>query len=159
MGAGQRRKGNRIENEIVHRFLEIGIHAERVPLSGASKYRDNGADVDIYLCGPKDSAEAPLVAEVKARKDGRGFTTLENWIGDADLLVLRRDRADPLVALPWSTLVRIAKKLQQCHVEQPSHRRPRLVAICEKPAPDAGESDAETQEGQANGARTSISAR
>jgi hypothetical protein len=38
---------------------------------------------------------APLVCEVKARKSGEGFMTLERWLGDADALFLRRDRAEP----------------------------------------------------------------
>ena len=30
---------------------ELGIAAERVPLSGAPRYRGNGADVDLYVFG------------------------------------------------------------------------------------------------------------
>jgi hypothetical protein len=50
-----------------------------------------------------------LVCEVKARKSGEGFAMLERWLGDADALFLRRDRAEPLVALPrrvWALLVK-----------------------------------------------------
>ena len=46
---------------------------------------------------------APFVAEVKARKNGSGFTQLEKSLGEYQVLFLRRDRADPLVVLPWST--------------------------------------------------------
>jgi hypothetical protein len=45
--------------------------------------------------------EAPLVAECKARKNGAGFTTLEAWLSDYDLLFLKRNNAEPLVVLPW----------------------------------------------------------
>ena len=45
----------------------IGVHVERVPLSGASRYRGNGADVDVYARGKE---EAPFVCEVKSRKNG-----------------------------------------------------------------------------------------
>ena len=38
-GARHRRKGNRVEREIVDIHKAIGIHAERVPLSGASRYQ------------------------------------------------------------------------------------------------------------------------
>jgi Holliday junction resolvase len=72
-----RDKGARIEREIV---TELGIKAERVPLSGASRYRGNGSDVDVYTFGPD---AAPLVCEVKARASGKGFATLERWLGDA----------------------------------------------------------------------------
>jgi hypothetical protein len=70
-----------------------------VPLSGQSRYRGNGADVDIYVHG-KD--EAPWIAEVKARGDGGGFLTIERWLSDHDALFLIRDRATPLVVLPWA---------------------------------------------------------
>ena len=103
-GARHRQKGNRAEREIVQLHRDMGIHAERVPLSGASRYRDNGADVDIYAFG-KD--EAPLVAEVKARATGEGFAMLERWLAEYDILFLRRDRAHPLVLLPWSTWKRL----------------------------------------------------
>lgn len=75
-----------------------------MPLSGAARYRGNGADVDLYVFG-RDAA--PLVCEVKARASGEGFATLERWLGDADVLFLRRDRAEPLVVLPWSTWARL----------------------------------------------------
>lgn len=110
MSAASRRKGNRIEREIVALHFDIGIHAERVPLSGASHYRGNGGDVDVY---PLGTDEAPLVAEVKARKNGGGFTTISRWLGDNDVLFLRQDREDPLVLLPWRTWARCLKSLRR----------------------------------------------
>jgi hypothetical protein len=50
-----------------------------------------------YALGPD---AAPLVCGVKARKSGKGFAMLERWLGDANVLFLRRDRAEPLIALP-----------------------------------------------------------
>src|SRR5262249_62079704 len=97
-GARHRRVGNACEREVVDRHHALGIKAERYPLSGASRFRGSGHDVDIYVFG---NEEAPLVAEVKKRKDGAGFTTLENWLGQYDLLVLRRNHADPMIVLPW----------------------------------------------------------
>ncbi len=73
-GAGHRRKGTRLEREIVARHEALGIRAERYPLSGASRFRGSGHDVDLYAFGP---GEAPIVGEVKGRKSGAGFTTLE----------------------------------------------------------------------------------
>ncbi len=98
MSRSQRDKGARREREIVNRHLEMGVHAERVPLSGATHYQGGGHDVDIYPYGLDAGA---LVGEVKARKDGVGFVTLERWLGENDLLFLWRDRAEPLVVLPW----------------------------------------------------------
>jgi hypothetical protein len=97
-GRGSRQKGNRIERELVDLHRALGIHAERYPLSGASRFRGSGHDIDIYAFG-KD--EAPLVAEVKARKNGGGFVQLEKWLGEFDALFLRRNNATPLVVVPW----------------------------------------------------------
>jgi Holliday junction resolvase len=96
-GARHRRKGDRIEREVVARHRALGIHSERYPLSGASRFRGSGHDIDIYLCMDK----APLVCEVKGRKNGAGFITLEKWLGEYDALFLRKNNADPLVLLPW----------------------------------------------------------
>ena len=108
-GRRSRDKGNRSERELVERHKALGVHAERYPLSGASRFRGSGHDIDLYIFG-RD--EAPAVAECKARKSGGGFTTLERWLGDFDLLVLRRDRADPLVLLPWRTWAALLKRVR-----------------------------------------------
>lgn len=97
MGKPSRDKGLRRERALVEIHKQSGFAAERVPLSGATHYRSNGADIDIYARG---TAEPPLVAEVKARGDGEGFKTLERWLGSHDALFLWRDRAAPLVVVP-----------------------------------------------------------
>ena len=70
MGRASRQKGKRIELDIVARHKSMGIHAERVPLSGAAHYQGNAADVDVYMLG-RD--QAPLCCEVKGRKSGGGL--------------------------------------------------------------------------------------
>lgn len=104
MGKASRDKGARLEREIVERHRTLGIKAERYPLSGASRFRNSGHDVDAYIFGPN---KAPAVCEVKGRKNGAGFTTLEKWLGEYDALFLRRNHADPLVVLPWRVWVRL----------------------------------------------------
>jgi Holliday junction resolvase len=106
----QRDKGQRIEREIVDRHGELGVHAERYPLSGASKFRNSGHDIDLYIFGKH---EPPAVAEVKSRKASGGFTTIERWLGEYDALFLRRDRADPMVLLPWNTWVALLEKIRR----------------------------------------------
>ena len=108
-GAKHRRKGSRIERELVDAHRTLGIHAERYPLSGASRFRGSGHDLDVYLFGRE---QAPLVAEVKARKSGDGFVQLERWLGDFDALFLRRNHAEPLVVIPWRLWARIAETVQ-----------------------------------------------
>ena len=105
-GRAPRQKGDRREREIVALHGAMGVHAERVPLSGAAGGRFSG-DVDIYVFG---KSEAPMVSEVKSRKDGQGFITLERWLGDNDLIFLRRDRAEPMVVLPWISYQRLMTK-------------------------------------------------
>jgi hypothetical protein len=109
-GRRSRDKGNRVERELVELHRALGIHAERYPLSGASRFRGSGHDIDIYIYG-RD--EAPLVAESKARKNGAGFTTLEKWLGDYDLLVLRRNHADPMIVLPWRIWQRLLERVRR----------------------------------------------
>ena len=109
-GAHHRRKGSRAEREIVSRHAELGVPGERYPLSGASRFRGSGHDVDLYLFGRH---EAPIAAEVKARATGAGFATLEKWLGDHDVLFLRRSGADPIVALPWRLWARILGEVRR----------------------------------------------
>lgn len=104
MSRMSQRKGNRIEREIIDAHKKIGVHGERYPRSGATHFRGSGHDVDIYAFG-KD--EAPLIAEVKARGEGQGFALIERWLGDYDLLFLKRDRGEAMVVLPWATWQRL----------------------------------------------------
>jgi Holliday junction resolvase len=109
-GARHRRKGARIEREIVERHKKLGIHAERYPLSGASQFRGSGHDIDLYLFG-RD--EALVVEEVKGHKDGAGFAMLKRWLAEYAALFLRRNNADPMVLLPWCTWSRILERVQR----------------------------------------------
>jgi Holliday junction resolvase len=109
-GARHRRKGDRCEREIVALHLALGIHSERMPHSGAMRYRGHGADVDVYALGRE---ECPLVSECKSRKAGGGFVQLERWLGENDLLFLRRDHAEPLVLLPWRVWARLLAKVRR----------------------------------------------
>ena len=89
-GARHRQKGNRAEREIV------------------DLHRGSGHDIDLYPFGRE---AAPLVAEVKARKDGAGFVQLEKWLAEFDALFLRRNNANPLVLLPWRVWVALLTKI------------------------------------------------
>ena len=95
--AGRRRKGSRVENLLVKAHEADGIKAMRVPLSGA-------------MAGWKgDLRVGELVAEVKARANGEGFSTLNRWLGENDLLFVKQDRKQPLVVMPWGVYVRLLK--------------------------------------------------
>jgi hypothetical protein len=108
MGKSSRDKGLRRERAIVEIHTKCGIHAERVPLSGASHYQGNGGDIDIYARG---RGAPPYTAEVKARGNGGGFKMLAGWLAGHDALFLWQDRAAPLVVLPlhvWLELLSLA---------------------------------------------------
>src|SRR5262249_24802801 len=109
-GACHRQKGDRIERELVERHRALGVHAERYPLSGASRFRGSGHGLHVYAFGNEG---APLVAEVKKRKDGSGFVTLEAWLADYDILFLRRNNADPLIVLPWRVWARLLERVRR----------------------------------------------
>jgi Holliday junction resolvase len=100
MGRKSRDKGNRIERELVRLLQAAGFAAERVPLSGAAHGRF-GSDVSVPLLG------ADRRVEVKARCDG--FRELYKWLDGSDLLVVRADRAEPLVVVPLRLAIEIAK--------------------------------------------------
>lgn len=98
MGKSQRDKGSRVEREIVKKLNDLPtVEAERVPLSGAAGGSYAG-DISMRI------QDKGFTAEVKARKNGAGFVTLERWLGKNDLLILKRDRQEPMVVLPWETL-------------------------------------------------------
>ena len=99
-GSRRRRKGDRVEREIVELHRGLGLRAERVPLSGAQRYRNSSHDIDVY---PFGAESAPLVCEVKSRKSGAGFITLKSWLGEFDVLFLKRNNTNPLVCLSWRT--------------------------------------------------------
>ena len=85
-GDRSRAKGDRIEREIVSRHAAIGIKAKRDPLSGGSRFRESGHDLDIYAFG---TDEGTLVAEAKSRSpDG---ASLLRWHDE----VVTASRHDP----------------------------------------------------------------
>jgi len=95
MGRMQRNKGARVEREIVNLHHDIGIAASKESRSGHT--------------GPDLLIGDDLVCEVKARRNGEGFTQLERWLGNNDVLFLKRDRQKPMVCLSWSTWIRLVR--------------------------------------------------
>ena len=104
VGRMSRTKGGRVERELVNKLKDAGIAAERVPLSGAAGGTFSG---DVLIQGA-------LIAEVKARKDGEGFKTLEGWLGENDMLLLKRNNAEHLAVMPWDVLVTFLTNMDHC---------------------------------------------
>ncbi len=95
MTSKSKQKGSAFEREIVKLHLGMDIKAKRVPLSGA----------DANYKGDVDIMNGRFIGECKKRKEGTGFKVIENWLGNHDMLFLRRNRAEPMVVLPWDTYV------------------------------------------------------
>ena len=102
-----RNKGAEGEREVVALHKAMKVHAERVPLSGAMAYRDNGEDVDVYALG-RD--EAPMVCQVKRQKTDAGWKTLLGQLGEADALFFRTDRGKWHVTMPIESYERLVKR-------------------------------------------------
>jgi Holliday junction resolvase len=98
-GRASRDKGNRAERAIVRLLQARGFASERVPLSGAMRGRFGG-DVSVPLLG------VDRRVEVKVRRSG--FRQLYAWLEGHDFLVVRADRAEPLIVLRLKSAAEIA---------------------------------------------------
>ncbi len=96
-GRSPRRKGVRVERELVQQLCELGLPCERVPLSGAAGGAWSG-DIHIELRGRTRKIE------VKARHE---FRTLHGWLAGNDLLLLKADRQPPLAVLSLALLAEL----------------------------------------------------
>lgn len=103
-GSKHRRKGTRVENKLKDMLVAAGIQCRRQPDSGAFGTLTNQQDLtgDLFIGGR-------YRAEVKARKTGAGFKTLEGWMGDNDFLFLVRDRQTPMVCMTWERYVELQR--------------------------------------------------
>ncbi len=103
-GRPPKRKGNRVERELVQLLCELGLPCARVPLSGAIGGAWSG-DIHLLLQG------STYKIEVKARRE---FRTLQQWLAQPDLLLLKPDRQPPLAALPMTLLVKLLAAVPSC---------------------------------------------
>jgi hypothetical protein len=94
-GRRSRQKGSRVELAIVHALQEHGFVAEKTSRTGYA-----GSDLSMSLLG------VDRRVEVKCR--GTGFRQLYKWLTDADLLIIKSDRAEPLVVIPITLAIEIA---------------------------------------------------
>ena len=97
MASPAQQKGSRRERSIVELFVGYGIDAQRVPLSGAAGGLFSG---DIVI-------NEELKAEVKSRKDGKGFACIEKWKGENDILFVWKDYGKPMAVIDAELLAEI----------------------------------------------------
>ncbi len=99
-----RLKGSEGEREVVQLHRDMGIHAERVPLSGAMAYQGNGEDVDVQ---PFGQDQPPLACQVKRQATDAGWKTVLGQLGQACALFFRQDRGGWFVLMPLDTYKRL----------------------------------------------------
>ena len=90
MSNPQKRKGTRVEREMVKRLHALG-EAYRIPLSGAIE--GFKGDIKVNLNGRW------YTAEVKARKSPP--KQILGWLGEHDFLFIKPDYAEPVVVMTW----------------------------------------------------------
>ena len=95
-GRSPKRKGTRVERELVNELVKLGLPCFRVPLSGAA-YGE--CDIHVPLLG------RTLRVEVKSRQDA--FRQLYCWLDKANLLIVKADRRAPLAVLPLELMVEL----------------------------------------------------
>ena len=89
-GAGPRRKGSRAEREVVKLLNDAGMHAKRVPLSGAAE----GYEGDVACSDLPEPIEVKVGSQVPV--------TVFRWLDGKRTLFMRRDRGEWIVAMRWS---------------------------------------------------------
>jgi hypothetical protein len=97
-GRGPKRKGSRVEREVLALLKEAGLEARRVPLSGSAPGYPGDLEVEVPGLGK-------VLVEVKARKR----LALEAWLEGRALLVLKPDRRPPLAVLPLEALLALVR--------------------------------------------------
>ncbi len=113
-GRMSKRKGTRVELEMRNQLRESGLEADRVPLSGAA----GGVYSHDLVLGHRRSGfgsivmsdgEDGLSVEVKSRKDGVGFKTIQGWLDGPDLLVLKSNRHEPFVVMDMELFLKLMR--------------------------------------------------
>jgi Holliday junction resolvase len=100
-GRGPKRKGSRFELEIVRLLQELGLAAEKVPLSGQVKGGKYDCDVSVPVRG--------VDRRVECKRRARAFMTIDAMLGGNFAVVVRDDRSRPLVVMTLEQWAELAK--------------------------------------------------
>jgi hypothetical protein len=100
-GRGPKRKGNAFEREITALLQELGLAAERVPLSGAVKTSRFDHDISCPVRG--------VDRRIECKRRGRAFATIDTMLGGHFALIVRDDRSRPLIVMTLPTFAELAR--------------------------------------------------
>jgi hypothetical protein len=100
-GRAPKRKGSGFEREVVALLQELGLAAERVPLSGAVKTSRFDHDISCPVRG-KDR-------RLECKRRARAFGTVDVMLGSNFAVVVRDDRSRPLVVMTLAAFAELAR--------------------------------------------------
>ena len=99
MGIKSRRKGARIELDVLHTLQDAGVKCEKLSYAWKKTH-----DVKVRML------ERDCQLEIKCRASG--FRQLYKWLEPVDLLVVRADRSEALAVMPLSMLIELIKSVK-----------------------------------------------
>lgn len=100
-GAGAKTKGMKFERDCVAALLAAGVHAEKVPLSGAVKGGSFEGDIIVNLGqGVYDRRDGGVdIKKFECKIRQRAWLDLYQWLEGNFGLFIRRDKGEALVVL------------------------------------------------------------
>ena len=104
-GRASKQKGNRGERHVVNLLRKAGMVANRLPLSGAMRGAYGGCDVTVTAFDREH--------RIEVKHHANGFQRLYSWLANkgkpVDLLVVRCDRAEPLVVMTLERFIELSR--------------------------------------------------
>jgi hypothetical protein len=125
-GRSPKRKGNGFEREVVVALQELGLAAERVPLSGSVKTSKFDHDISCPVRG--------IDRRIECKRRKRSFKTIRDMLAGNFALIVRDDNSPPLVIMSIPAFAELARQpvVRDCPADPfPAHEagRPPSVAI------------------------------
>jgi Holliday junction resolvase len=122
-GRSPRRKGNGFEREVVASLQELGLAAERVPLSGSVKTSKFDHDISCPVRG--------VDRRLECKRRARAFATIDAMLAGNFALVVRDDRSRPLVVMTIETFAELARQPNSLsEASSPQNDKVRAAASC-----------------------------